>query len=193
MTEAISPSLAPEQFRCFLEQFRPSLLREAEKQWDGQLRPDDPSDLVQMTVMEALRKENQFKGTTEAELACWLRQILTNIRKNVKRGNSRVKRNPKRTRSLQEILGESSACLQAGIAAEQSSPSKQAAKKEELTRLLESLAKLPDDQREAVTLHHVEGLPNAEVARRMERTEASVAGLIYRGIVRLGELMENQE
>ncbi len=47
----------------------------------------------------------------------------------------------------------------------------------DLARLAEALAALPGDQRRAVEMHHLQGLPFAEVAARMGRSKASVAGL----------------
>src|SRR5688572_15075563 len=36
----------------------------------------DASDVVQQALMEAVRAFPQFRGSTEAELTAWLRQIL---------------------------------------------------------------------------------------------------------------------
>ena len=36
----------------------------------------DPSDVVQDVFLKAHKAFDQFRGTTEAELAAWLRQIL---------------------------------------------------------------------------------------------------------------------
>src|SRR5438477_7784765 len=36
----------------------------------------DPSDVVQDTLLKASRRFGQFQGTSDAELAGWLRQIL---------------------------------------------------------------------------------------------------------------------
>ena len=38
----------------------------------------DASDVVQETLARAHEKREQFRGTTEAERAAWLRQILAN-------------------------------------------------------------------------------------------------------------------
>jgi RNA polymerase sigma-70 factor (ECF subfamily) len=187
MPEAVPPGLA-------LERFRGYLLLLAQLRWDARLQGRfDPSDLVQDTLLEAHEKQAQFKGTCDAELAAWLRQILAHNLADALRGLDRLKRDVNLERSLEMLLGETSSRLQACLAAEQSSPSNQAAQTEELTRLTDSLAQLPPPQREAVTLHHVQGLTLAELARRMERTEASVAGLIRRGLKRLRELMGEQE
>jgi DNA-directed RNA polymerase specialized sigma24 family protein len=39
----------------------------------------DPSDIVQQTMLEAVRDWPKFRGGTEAELAPWLRQILAHV------------------------------------------------------------------------------------------------------------------
>ena len=54
--------------------------------------------------------------------------------------------------------------------------------REQLVRLTEALARLPQDQRTAVELHHLEGYSVPEVGRRMGRSAGSVAGLLHRGL-----------
>jgi RNA polymerase sigma-70 factor (ECF subfamily) len=70
-----------------------------------------------------------------------------------------------------------------------SSPSQQAARNEDLLRLADAVAQLPEAQREAVVLHHLQGCSLTETARRLGRTDAAVAGLLHRGLKRLRELM----
>jgi RNA polymerase sigma-70 factor (ECF subfamily) len=62
-----------------------------------------------------------------------------------------------------------------------------------LLRLAQALAELPDDQRAAVELKHLKGYSLEEVARQLGRTKASVAGLLFRGLRRLRELMGDEE
>jgi RNA polymerase sigma-70 factor (ECF subfamily) len=52
---------------------------------------------------------------------------------------------------------------------------------------------LPDDQRLAVELHHLRDTPVAEIAAHLGRTEASVAGLLRRGLQKLRELLQSRE
>jgi RNA polymerase sigma-70 factor (ECF subfamily) len=186
MPEAVPPSLA-------LERFRGYLLVLAKLHWDPRLQGQfDPSDLVQATLLEAHEKQDQFKGNGEAQLGGWLRQILAHNLADAFRWLDRAKRDVNLECSLEALLGESSSRLQACLAVEQSSPSKQAAENEELTRMANSLAQLAPEQLEAVTLHHLQGLSLAVVAQRMERTEASVAGLLRRGLKKLREVMGDQ-
>ena len=52
---------------------------------------------------------------------------------------------------------------------------------------------LPPDQRRVVELHHLKGLPVAEVAKLMDRTRPAVVGLLFRGLKKLRELLTNLE
>jgi RNA polymerase sigma-70 factor (ECF subfamily) len=60
---------------------------------------------------------------------------------------------------------------------------------EEAERLSRALVALPDDQREAVRLRHLEGWPLADIARHLGRTPAATAGLIKRGMQTLRRLL----
>ena len=107
----------------------------------------DPSDAVQQTLLEAHRKREQFRGRGDAELAAWLRQMLTYCLADALRAQGRAKRDMTRERSLEGAIEESSARLEAWLAADQSSPSQRASREEELLRLTAALAQLPEDQR----------------------------------------------
>jgi RNA polymerase sigma-70 factor (ECF subfamily) len=56
-----------------------------------------------------------------------------------------------------------------------------------------ALEELPADQREAVRLRHLEGLPLAEIADRLGRSEDAVAGLLKRGMRTLRERLKDEE
>ena len=70
-----------------------------------------------------------------------------------------------------------------------SSPSEQVIRQEQLLHLSDALAQLPDDQQKAVELHHLKGWSLAEVAREMQRSKESVAGLLYRAIKKLRQVL----
>ena len=99
------------------------------------------------------------------------------------------KRDAGRERSLLAAVEDSSARLEALLAADQTSPSERAVRHEELRRLAEALAALTEDQRRAVELHHLHGLTVEEVAGMLGRSEAAVGGLLRRGVKRLRELL----
>src|SRR5262249_23104697 len=120
----------------------------------------------------------------------WLRSILANVLAGAhRRFLQEEKRNLARERSLQDTLDGSSAQLEGWLAADQESPSEQAMKNEELVRLYAVLAGMPDDELHALRLGHVEGCALADIAQRLNRSRAGVAGLLRRGLARLrGEL-----
>ena len=55
--------------------------------------------------------------------------------------------------------------------------------------LADALARLPEDYREVIVLRHLQGLPFAEVAHRMERSVDSVEKLWIRALARLRHLL----
>ncbi len=72
--------------------------------------------------------------------------------------------------------------MEGWLAADQTSPSQRVTRHEQAVRLALALARLPDDQREAVEQHHLHGLSVAEVGQRMGRTRSAAMGLIFRGL-----------
>jgi RNA polymerase sigma-70 factor (ECF subfamily) len=154
----------------------------------------DASDIVQQTLLEAQQNLHAFRGNSEAELAAWLRKALANNLADALRGLARAKRDVTRERSLDAELEASSQRLNAWFAAEQLTPSQGAARKERGVRLAAALAQLPEAQREALTLRHLDGHSLAEIACRLNRTPAGVVGLLQRGLKALrGLLQEGDE
>jgi RNA polymerase sigma-70 factor (ECF subfamily) len=94
---------------------------------------------------------------------------------------------------LEAELDASSARLEGWLAAEGSSPSQHAVRNEQLLRVADALAALPEAQREAVVLHYWQNLALTEVAVQMGRTPASVAGLLQRGLKALRQLLAESE
>lgn len=150
----------------------------------------EASDVVQATLLEAHRKRDQFRGGGPAEMAGWLRRMLACNLVDAGRALGRARRDSARERSLEDQLGDSSALLGAILAAPQSTPSRAAERHEQAVLLADALARLPDSQREALTLRHCQGLALEEIGRRMDRTPAAVAGLLKRGLRQLRTLME---
>jgi RNA polymerase sigma-70 factor (ECF subfamily) len=176
---ARADDLAPERFRGYLRAL-------ARLHLDPALAAKlDASDLVQQTLLKAHQARGQFRGTTSGELAAWLRRILARTLADALRDLHRGKRDAARERSLEAALDDTSCRLELWLAAEQTSPSMRADRSERLLELAEALADLPDDQREALVLKHCQGLSVAEIAARLGRTPAGVAGLLRRGLEQL--------
>jgi RNA polymerase sigma-70 factor, ECF subfamily len=150
----------------------------------------DPADLVQEAFLEAHRNFPLFRGETEAEFAAWLRQILAGRLANlVRRFLGTKARDVRLEQDLALELDASSHALGQALAAAQSSPSQQASRREQSVQLADALAKLPENYREVIVLRHVEGLPFADVARRMDRTVDSVEKLWIRALGRLRAML----
>src|SRR5262249_21295360 len=80
-------------------------------------RPD-PADLVQETLMEAHRNFAQFRGTGEAELIAWLRQILASrLGELIRRYLATQRRDVRLERALAVDLDASSRVLDQGLIA----------------------------------------------------------------------------
>lgn len=175
-----------------LESYRDYLCLLARQRLPPHLRPKvDASDVVQQTLAQAHEKWDQFRGETAAERMAWLRAILARTLADTVRRFDRRQRAVALERSLEAALDESSCRLELWLAADQSTPSQHAQREEQLLRLAEALAALPEDQRRAVELRHLQGCPLAEVGRQMGRSKEAVAGLLFRAIQKLrGQLAD---
>ena len=177
-----------------MERFRRYLTLLARMQISaGYRRKLDPSDVVNATLFAAHQRADQFRGENDAELAAWLRRILANRLADAFRGLHRDKRDMNRERSLEAAMNESCTRLEDWLVAVQTSPSAKVVQSEQLMRLAWALGELPDDQRDAVELHHLQGRPISELSELLGRSGPSVAGQLRRGLKRLRELLQEQE
>jgi RNA polymerase sigma-70 factor (ECF subfamily) len=184
---------APEQ-GAMLQRYRDYLRLLARMQMPANLQGKlDPSDIVQQTLLRALEKLEQLRGQSEAQIAAWLRSILATVLANAVRDFGRQKRDANLERSLEAALERSSACLENWLAAEQSSPSEQAQRNEQVLRLAEGLARLPGPQREVLVLRHCHGWSVEAIGQQLGRSRASVASLLRRGLKELREYLQERE
>ena len=152
----------------------------------------EASDIVQQTLLEAYEQRGDFRGQSDGELAAWLKQMLVHNLADALRGGERAKRDVRRERSLELAIEDSFCRAEGWLAGRDASPSQQAIRIEQLLLLAEVLTKLPEEQRDAVVLHHLQGWSLAQMAGQLQRSEASIAGLLRRGLKKLRELMEKR-
>jgi RNA polymerase sigma-70 factor (ECF subfamily) len=175
-----------------LESYRAYLTLLAQLQIGRRLQGKvDAADVVQDAFLGAHRDFGQFRGTTEKEFLGWLRQILAYVLANLVRYYQGAQRRDVRLeRQLAIELDQSSHALDRGLVADQSSPSQQAARREQAVLLAEALARLPEAWRDLLVLRHLEGLTFPEVAQRLGRTVDSVKKQWPRALASLRRVME---
>jgi RNA polymerase sigma-70 factor (ECF subfamily) len=167
-----------------LERFRAYLALLARLEVDPWLRDKvDLSGVVQQTLLEAFQElKSAPRERNEAETAAWLRSILSHNLADGLRRLAAQKRDVRKARSLDAALEESASRLGHWLAVQESSPSQKVIHQEEVLRMAEALAALPENQRRAIEMHHLQGQPLAEIARELGTTKAAVAGLLHRGL-----------
>jgi RNA polymerase sigma-70 factor (ECF subfamily) len=168
-----------------LERFRAYLGLLARLEVAPRLRDKvDLSGVIQQTLLEAHVELEREAGRprSEAETSAWLRSILSHNLADELRRLTAGKRDIRREWSLDAKLDQSASRVEVWLTAHHSSPSQRAMRHEDILRMTESLARLPDGQRRAVELHHLEGWPLAQIADELGTTKAAVAGLLHRGL-----------
>ena len=174
------------------EEFRPALLLLARTQLGTRFRRVvDDSDIVQQTLLDAHSQEKQCRGKTTNERFAWIRQILTTTVLDAVRRHTRNKRDIEREVGWEELIRGSASRAEMWLTDRQSSPAQRAERNEQLQQLAAALQTLPEPQREAIELFHLQGCSLKEVAEHLDRSGAAVAGLIHRGLKQLRQTMQS--
>lgn len=136
----------------------------------------DTEDLVQDTQLRAVQLIQRFTWKGDDSFFRWLCIIAQHLI-----WNASQKRSNENTRLVVEPTG-------GGI-----SPSRHMRRKERFDRLEASLQNLKPDEREAVRLSRIEGLPVKQIAETLRRPEPTVRSLIARGLKKLRESFGDTE
>jgi RNA polymerase sigma-70 factor (ECF subfamily) len=173
------------------EPFRPYLQILAESQLHARLKSKvDSADVVQQTLLQAYQARDQFRGTTDAERAAWLRTILGNVLCGLARDYSRQRRDITREQSIQ-ALEKSSLHLANLLAAHTSSPSAGLHRQDRANSLARAMLTLTGEQRQAILLKYWHDATLAEIGQQLGKSTEAVAGLVFRGMQKLrSELAE---
>lgn len=154
-------------------------------------RREDASDIAQRTILEAFQAIEQFHGGTEAEFSAWIKQILRRNVANAERDHQAAKRDIRREERIDQG-GDSVSITWWQLEGSEASPSQVLIKAEAAIELALSLEHLPEDQRDAVRLRHLEGRALDEIAVAMGRTPSAVAGLLRRGLQTLRDRLGHE-
>jgi RNA polymerase sigma-70 factor (ECF subfamily) len=177
-----------------VEQYRAYLLLLARQQVSPADRARlDPSGVVQATLLEAHHAGKLLAGLESGQRLAWLRTALTRNLADEYRRAFAGKRDARREERFGAGVEESESGLAGWLAADQSSPSQRADRNEQVLRLADALAGLPEAQREAVERHYFHGEPVAAVAAALGKTPTAVAGLLKRGLKALRQTLREDE
>jgi RNA polymerase sigma-70 factor (ECF subfamily) len=162
-----------------LQLYRNYLTILANTQLDARLRRRlNPSDVVQEMMLAAHRDFAKFRGTTEAELLGWLRQILINcMHRAVEIHVKTQARDVRREISLQQVsqaMDRSAAAFAETLADPGPSPSGILQRREGIADFADRLAKLRPQYRDVVVLRNLQGLSFDEIAQRLESKPGTV-------------------
>jgi RNA polymerase sigma-70 factor (ECF subfamily) len=146
---------------------------------------ESASDLVQSTCREVLEHLERCRYDGEVGFERWLyatalRKIQDRRRffRAVKRDAAREVAADARTARLEELFQDSA------------TPSRSAARRDELARVERVLSTLPARYAEVIRLAHLEGAPHKEIAARLSISEANARMLLSRALARLARLLE---
>ncbi len=149
----------------------------------------EPSDMVQNTMLEAHQHASKLVHLEERSFVAWLRRALRhNILDAVKQRRNK-KRDVRRTVRTSELSHTPSA--ENGCWAIDTSPSQIAQRKEQIAILWFEIERLPDNQRDAMILKHLQGRSLKEVSETLGLSEPAVAGLLHRARQSLMKRMQD--
>lgn len=133
---------------------------------------EDAEDVAQEVFIKVYESIHQFKG--ESAFSTWLYRIA--VTKSLELIRSRKRK--KRFAFITGILGENNELRH--DPPEFIHPGVQLDNKERAAVLFKSIAKLPENQRIAFSLHKVEGIPYQEIAEIMNLSVSAIESLIHR-------------
>lgn len=146
-----------------------------------------PDDIAQETYVVAFRRIRDFHLTPGATFFDWLAGIAANTLRAAERNRRAKKRGGGGVNVAAEAAAEASTVNLLELLARHSrTPSRSMAGVEAIRAVQSALARVPEANRTALKLRYIEGLPVAEIAARMGRTEGAVHQLCHRGLRALG-------
>ena len=175
---------APTALDRLFARHRASILRMVQVRMDPRICGRvDPSDIVQETQIEALRRLPEYLRQATQPFRLWLRQIaydrlLMLHRRHVGASRRTVSRDAALPEDPSRQLAERLLCTQ-------SSPSMHLARAELSHRVGQALLRLSDDDREVVLLRNFEGLSNAEAAQLLQIEPGTASKRYGRALLRL--------
>jgi RNA polymerase sigma-70 factor (ECF subfamily) len=178
---------SPEALGAILEACRGYLLLVAQRELDPRLQAKGgASDLVQQTVLDAVRDFPRFEGASEDELLAWLRRLLlNNVTDFARQYRATDKRAIDRERPLE--AGDSSRAPGGAFAADTPTPSREVMAREQDRAIQAALGRLPENYRQIIQLRYQEERSFEEIGEQLGLTANAARKLWLRAVKRLQE------
>jgi RNA polymerase sigma-70 factor (ECF subfamily) len=166
-----------------LAHHRPTLHQFVDCHLDPRLRGRvDPSDVVQETQMEIVRRMDDFLSQRPMPFRLWLRKKAYDRLLNLRRDHGRHRRAVGREVAWPE---RSSLLLAKPLLSSGASPSKQLEARELAERVAAVVGRLADADREILLVRHAEELPFDEIACLLDIAPAAARKRFGRALIRL--------
>lgn len=149
----------------------------------------EPEDVLQEAYAAAWAKLGDADFDSFAAFLAWLRQIAENKLVDLQRASLADKRDVRRQASAWGVQSGTYVNLLDCINSPMSTPSRGAARNEAMAVLMVQMLQLPEDYRRVIQWRLLDGLPVAEVAERLGRSEAAIHMLFHRALKQLRDLM----
>lgn len=148
-------------------------------------------DVLQEAYLTVFCKIETFVPRGPGSFFRWVATIAENRLVDVIKSEQAAKRGGGRVRAREPVgcHAESAVGWLEMLAVHEKTPSLSIAGRETVEQLLEALGSLKDDYQEALRLRYIEGLPVAETAERMKRSEGAVCLLCHRALKRLQAIL----
>ncbi len=174
-----------------LATYHPQLRAHAAAQMDAATQSRiAPEDILQEVYLDVARELDRFENRGSGAFLGWLYAILNNKLVDVRRAAHRQRRDIEREVPALGRDSDSYWNLLDDVYAESATPSRVTRRDEALGALVSCLAGLSEAHQQVIRLRFLEGLPVAEVAQRLGRTEGAVVALSQRALRALREQMD---
>jgi len=174
-----------------LARFRSELRDFVECHFDPRLRARvDPSDVVQDTQLEVVRRMDDFLARRPMPFRLWLRKKAMDRLANLRRDHvGRARRSVMRERGWPD---RSSLLLARPLLARGSSPSQHLQSREVAERVSRAVGRLAEADREILLLRHAEDLPFEEIGCLLDIESAAARKRFGRALIRLQKVLRDE-
>lgn len=175
--------------RTLLERYLPRLRAFVRLRVDASLRQREScSDLVQSVCREVLEGGSGFEYRSEEAFRGWLfKAALNKVRER-----ARFHRAQRRAAVREEALDPTGEAELRPLYQRITTPTQAAVAHEMAERLERAFDRLSEDHREVITLTRIVGLPRAEVAKAMGRSEGATSMLLSRALLELVAVLDGR-